>query len=77
MFHNFVVKRLNMVVTFAQASSFFVENPDLFAEFVLKRLNNSEKSKLLTLLEEDLLKSVGASRGSLDSKDSPSKFVTD
>ncbi|KAL5107671.1 putative 3'5'-cyclic phosphodiesterase pde-5 [Taenia crassiceps] len=56
------------MVTFAQASSFFIENPDLFTEFVLNHLSNSEKSKLVTLLKEGLC----IPQGNSDSKDESS-----
>ncbi|CDS37621.1 cAMP and cAMP inhibited cGMP 3'5' cyclic [Echinococcus multilocularis] len=63
-----------MMVSFDQASSFFIENPELFTDFVLTRLNNSQKSKLLTILKEDVLKRSSISRGSFDSKDESSAY---
>ncbi|VDM32090.1 unnamed protein product [Hydatigera taeniaeformis] len=58
-----------MMVTFAQASSFFIENPDLLAEFALTNLNISMKLKLLTLLKKDILKCSSMSQISFGSSD--------
>lgn len=62
------------MTTFAEASKFFANNPDLLIEFVLKDLKNPYKLRLYSSLREYLSNRFLLPRESFDSNETYGKI---